>query len=596
MQPEHVPIGDLFSRECLYTVPLFQRPYVWNDDRWEALWEDVSRVADQELAGSVKIRPHFLGSVVLQQIPNGIKQLPRREIIDGQQRLTTLQLLLKASADAMEADGATSEAARPLRPLLRHPYAPKSDPEGAYKVWPTNVDRVRFQSVMDAGPNSVSFETDRLAGAYVYFRDQVTRWLVEGGSSDEMRAQRAEALATTLRQRLWLIALNLAEDDQAQVIFESLNARGTPLLPADLIKNFLLRQAEAERADTSSLYARYWQPFDEDRFWHQTVGISARPRLDLFMQHALTVQTREIVAVGQLYDAFVHYAKRSCGRYTAERHLADLFRLAGTARALYEADEHTSDRVLLAAARIREMDLGAALPFLLHLGSDATRDEADVAQACMWLESFLVRRTVCGLSANGYARLSVELLKAVADARPAAPVVATFLRRASSESTRWPDDVEFSCAWRSVPLYRTLKRSRLTMLLRALERELRDPNLTDPVPIPKSLHVEHVMPCAWQTNWPLPVGSASDAETTRDRLVHTIGNLTLLTQKLNGKLSNAAWIAPTGQAAKRPELKRHGLLMLNQSLADRSIWNEEAIADRGDMLFEIALRIWPRPA
>lgn len=228
MLPEHIPVGDLFAKDCTYSVPLFQRPYVWDKERWEPLWEDVSRVADEALSGTDTVRPHFLGSVVLQQRLGGIKQGPRREVIDGQQRLTTLQLLLKAAADAMAENEATEDAARPLRALLANQFPPKGDPEAAYKVWPTNVDRPGFRIVMDGG-----VAVGRIAEAYAYFRGMAAEWLNDGIGSDAL-ANRADALSATLRQRLWIIALNLGEEDQAQVIFETLNARGTPLLPADL--------------------------------------------------------------------------------------------------------------------------------------------------------------------------------------------------------------------------------------------------------------------------------------------------------------------------------------------------------------------------
>ena len=597
MQPEHVPVGDLFSRECLYTVRLFQRPYVWDEERWAPLWDDIARVSDQALAGAHRVRPHFLGSVVVQQLPSKIQQVPRREIIDGQQRLTTLQLLLKAVADTLELDEATADAARPLRPLLRHPYAPKADPEGVYKVWPTNADRGRFRAVMEANAFTKMPEGDRFAGAYAFYRKQIRRWLTEGGSVAETRAARADALATTLRQRLWLVALNLAEDDQAQIIFETLNARGTPLLPADLIKNLLLRQAEAEKADTTALYTRYWQPFDDDAFWQEKVGsgYSARPRLDLFMQQALTLQTRQAVPMGQLYDIFAEHVKETQGTRTATDHLAGLSRLAQTARPLYGAEEGACARAHLAAARLRAMEFHTALPVLLLLCADPLRDPEDVAQASIWLESFLVRRMVCGLNTGMYGLMFVDLLAAIADATPAAPALAAFLLQQRSDSARWPDDDAFGQAWRSVPLYRTLKRGRLGMLLRALEAVLRDPKLTDPVPVPKTLHVEHVMPRAWQAYWPLPLDAPPDAGITRDRLLHTIGNLTLVTQRLNEKMSNAPWTASQGVPAKRPELIKHGLLMLNKEWADHGVWNEQAIQERSQRLFQKALSIWPRP-
>ena len=261
MQPEHISVGNLFAGEWTYTVPLFQRPYVWDSARWEPLWEDVARVAEEACRGALKVRPHFLGSVVLQQRKTKITEGPRREVIDGQQRLTTLQLLLKAVADALAADEMTADAARPLRRLLHNEDAPVADPAAAFKVWPTNVDRDRYRAVMLGSGVAKPADGDRLAAGYAYFQHAAKQWLTDDPLG---RAARAQALSATLRQRLWLIALNLTEDDQAQVIFETLNARGTPLLPADLVKNLLLRRAENEGADAAALYEAHWHPFDAE--------------------------------------------------------------------------------------------------------------------------------------------------------------------------------------------------------------------------------------------------------------------------------------------------------------------------------------------
>jgi Protein of unknown function (DUF1524) len=169
---------------------------------------------------------------------------------------------------------------------------------------------------------------------------------------------------------------------------------------------------------------------------------------------------------------------------------------------------------------------------------------------------------------------------------PTAFVVAQFLLRSKSDSARWPDDSEFGDAWRSERLDTTLKRERLTMILRAMEGALRSPK-HDPVPLPNSLHVEHLMPRSWKTNWPLPDDVELDA---REAALHTIGNLTLLTGKLNQSLSDAPWMK------KRSELQEFGLMALNAALAKYAAWDETTIRERGEVLLNKALTVWQRPA
>ena len=594
MQPEHISVGNLFAGEWTYTVPLFQRPYVWDSARWEPLWEDVARVADEAGRGLQKVRPHFLGSVVLQQRQTKITEGPRREVIDGQQRLTTLQLLLKAVADVLAADAAMMEASRPLHRLLRNEDAPSADQEAQFKVWPTNVDRDRFRAIMLGDGTAKAQSGDRLAAAYAFFRHRAQRWLDDAGDDVVARSTRAQALSATLRQRLWLIALNLTADDQAQVIFETLNARGTPLLPADLIKNLLLRRAEAEDADPATLYEKHWRAFDVDeRYWRQEVGRghTARPRVDLFLVQFLTVKTRKVVSPGQLYEDFSDWLMETGKDQKTGQHMAEIARFAAIYRELDAADDVSGDRLSICASRLRAMDFTTAMPVLLHLRAQSGSPADDVAYAATMIESFLVRRMVCGLNTRGYGTLFGDLLRAMTDGaagQAAAPAVAAFLGSSEKENALWPDDAAFGQAWRSQPAYTVLRRDRLTMIFRALEAAMRGPK-HDPVPVPKSLHVEHLLPRNWRAHWPLPDGADDDAVSARDGLLDTLGNLTLLTGKLNQALADGPW------HVKQSALQQYGLMALNASLATESAWNEASIRGRTGKLLECALRIWPKP-
>lgn len=252
-------------------------------------------------------------------------------------------------------------------------------------------------------------EGDRLAAGYAYFHHAARRWLDEDLA---VRATRGQALATTLRQRLWLIALNLTADDQAQVIFETLNARGTPLLPADLVKNMLLRRAESEGVDAADLYEVHWRPFDtEEAYWRRKVGRghAERPRVDLFLVQFLTAKVRNSVPPSQLYEHFTDYLEASGGVPVAE-HLGEVARWAAIYRELEGAEEASTDRLATCAARLRAMDFTTAMPVLHHLRAEVDRDLADTAQAATWIESFLVRRMVCGLNTRAYSTFFVDLL------------------------------------------------------------------------------------------------------------------------------------------------------------------------------------------
>lgn len=594
MQPEYVSVGQLFSRNSVYVVPLFQRPYVWERDRWELLWEDVRQVAEDILDDEAQPVRHFLGSIVLQKRQSPDLKISRHEVIDGQQRLTTLQLLLKASADELENDIVTGETALSLVPLLRHPFAATADVEGHYKVWPTNIDRRPFRNVMDGVVHDT--QPSRFRESYLFFRATLKAWLRDGGSSLEMRARRADALTKALHQYLCLIVLNLAEDDQAQVIFETLNARGTKLTVGDLVKNVMLRRAQEEGAYISVLYERYWKSFDEDPIWQETIGggYTARPHIDFFLQQALTVMTGKPIPMSKVYQFFVKHLNSTRLQVSAEAHMKKISGLAATARHIYTANDDHPDRSLVVAARIRQMDFMTALPALMVLIGNSDRNPADISTAASLIESFLVRRMVCDLNSGMYGLFFVDLMNDIIKAESATDAVTVRLRKETSDSTRWPDDEEFGSAWRNYPLFRTLRRNRIVMMLRALEVSLRGSHASDLDPLPRTLRVERIMPQHWEQWWPLAPGSDGIAHAKRNEKVMTIGNLTLVRQKLSESASMAPW--NTGEAdSKRAALRQHGQLQLNAMLGAYETWDERAIASRTEKLFTHAVKVWPGP-
>jgi len=229
-------------------------------------------------------------------------------------------------------------------------------------------------------------------------------------------------------------------------------------------------------------------------------------------------------------------------------------------------------------------------------------DDRPTVAALEALVSFLVRRMVCGLDTRGYNYLFVDLLAHVsglADDNSIAQGVGEFLTRSDAENARWPSDEEFTEAWLSVPLYKRLTRPRLRMLLLALELDFHPAHAETVVISDKDLQIEHILPQSWEAHWPLP-DDVERAEATQNRgaLIHTIGNLTLVTKKLNPSMSNAPWIASsTNGMSKRVALNEHSVLRLNHHLVESNpdTWDEKRIFDRSKLLAEHAVSIWPVP-
>ncbi len=596
MKADSLSVRQLFAQDRRYLVPLFQRPYVWGKEgQWQPLWDDLTKVAERRNDGR-PAKPHFLGAVVLDQLRTSIASFDTRQIIDGQQRLTTLQILLAALRDLAHQLG-SSDLERAFERLLRNDDPLNKDPDATFKVWPTNVDREQFRAVITASsPDVVEALCDapangqagaRLPQAYLFFYRAAREWLGEG--SLEERLERLQILLRTLYESFQMVVIDLDESDNAQVIFESLNARGTPLLPADLVKNYLFHMAEDRGQDIEALYEKYWKPFDVERnFWRVEVrqGRLRRPRLDVLLQHYLTLKTGEEVPTDRLYNTF----KESAGKQPdAASELQALRDYSLIYRRFYEQEPESREGIFF--ERLDIMETTTVVPVLLELfKADREIAKSEIRKILVDLESFLVRRMVCQLTTKAYNRLFLDLLTALRRDGFSSESTRTFLAQQESESTRWPSDSEFQEAWLSLTAYRILQRRRLRMLLEAIEAHLHNEK-TERLHFQKKLTIEHLMPQSWSSNWLLPgVEDEKEERSRRNSLLHTMGNLTLLTKGLNPAVSNGAW------PRKRTEILKHSALNLNRSLSDFEKWDEDAIVRRGKALFRVARKIWPRPA
>jgi hypothetical protein len=617
MKPDKLSVQDLFHKERRYVVPLYQRPYVWGqDEQWAPLWDDIERQAEACFAvgeAGAK-RSHFLGAVVLNVSKLVGSGVARSEVIDGQQRLTTLQIFLAALRDHAEANN--SQYAARLRRLTEHEDE-KRGSEASFKVWPTNADREIFRKVMTAGSaanllkafGGARSAAPRMAAAYFFFFDRIGDHLALAEGNQETRERRIESLRQALRVALQLVVIELEEEDDPQVIFETLNARGQPLLPSDLIRNYLFLQAANERDDEpDALYEQYWRSFDdvrlatpvngEDRFWHveERQGRLTRPRIDLFLFHYLVMKTEGELNIGQLFREFRDW--RSTHQGSIEALLADIKAHAEIFQRLIEPTG--GDRAAVFAKRLKALDNSTVYPLLLYVLS-APSDRLSTASRDRLiedLESWLVRRFVCGATNKNYNKFFVQLLTKVrqaADDVDLADVVRAELTRSPDPTTVWPSDEEFLSAWLSKPLYAKSRPDRSAMVLRAIEERART-RRNEAIGLPDRLSVEHLLPQKGSLeDYPfaaaMPRKDNESDSLCRERLIHTIGNLTLLTGELNASVSNGAVGAKVVAIIKDSDLRLNAWLRLSPP----SAWSETDIVARGEVLFESALELWPRP-
>lgn len=597
----------VFMQPQRLVVPLFQRPYVWNEEnQWEPLWNDVARVADRLLSRPAdKHHPHFLGAVVLQQVQKQTGQMQERTIIDGQQRLTTLQLLLDALHAELLAVNAIAPAKR-IEPLVVNGEHFCSRPEDRFKVWPTNRDRPAFHAVMGATPpidyDTIDYRDERMTEAHRYFSEQAREWL--GRQGPEAVASRAAALDTTVRELLQMVVIDLTIDENAQEIFETLNARGAQLTAADLIKNFIFQRLLEKGTNVEDAYQKYWKEF-ETGFWETeiSVGRFLYPRSSIFLNHWLIARTGQEVVAREVFDRFKRFADHESGLpmpnlIAQVHHASRVYRNFIGAAATYTGP---IDRLGLFGYRTSVLESEVIKPLVLCLLDPELPKipEAQLTTALNVVESWMVRRMLVRATTKNYNQVVAELIALLrqSDRLTAGDIIETYLAGQASGSRYWPDDAELRNELADLLAYRRLGRGRLRMVLEAIEDYLRgwkgDSSGLGDERVPRGkFTIEHIMPRKWQAHWPLDNPGTDEA--VRERLIHTIGNLTLLTRKLNSKVSHAPWIGTPG---KRAGLEEHDVLLLNRDIvkASPTQWIDEAIRTRTRQMAEIIISIWPVP-
>jgi hypothetical protein len=390
------------------------------------------------------------------------------------------------------------------------------------------------------------------------------------------------------------VVIDLDEKDDAQMIFETLNARGTPLLASDLVKNYLLHRAEESGHDLDKLYKDHWQFFDLTSFWRQKVqtGRLLRPQIELFMQHYITLLTRDEVIVTNLFNTFRQYVKKH-PEIDPAIYMKDLHRYGLIYQQFYTYLPESREGLFF--KRIQALENTTVYPLLLIVFDKLGKPEFDQQRRAILidLESYLIRRMVCEMGTKNYNNLFLEAVKQFIDCDPSQlqSGIKAYLQSQTIDISRWPNDDEFQEAWQKIEAYKRFKpQKRLAMILEALELQRRASNKTEDLALPKKkLSIEHIMPRGWtNTNWPLP-NDIDEAKETRDRLLHTLGNLTLVTGSLNSSLSNDAW------AKKVVTLNKYSILLLNADLQRESEWNETTIRKRSKELFNLAKIVWPYP-
>lgn len=598
MEAKAQSFDAIFMKDVRYVVPVFQRRYAWEKDKQLApFWSDVREVVDafvdQAEGGGAphgsQIPVHFFGAIVVKLVPFGAGQIELREVIDGQQRLTTIQIFLSAAVAALTELGAANHT-QILKDLIRNrPYL-VNEPDEGFKVWPTKHDRDAFRAVMGEGKVPADAAGHLVVRAFEYFRSAITEWAQS--LDDEKRELHYRALEAVIRSQLHIVWIDLDQRDNAQVIFETLNDRGAPLNAIDLVKNLVFQQGQVG-VEAEHLYEKHWS-WIEDDWWQKKIRLGRldRVRADVFLQHWLQMRLGREVNSDYLFKRFARLLE------TEDPDVSELIPEFTEDARLYRSFEQQPDGSRRQSFFERLWSLNTTTPYplvLLLFKQPASVLAPERVDECLAIiENYLVRRMLWRGSAQGYNSFFSEIVREVRKDPAAAPEIITKqLAAPDGGSRRWPRDVELAGPLTNNRAYGVgaIARHRLLDVLWEVERRRLRTNKHELLPRPPELQIEHVMPQSWREHWPLPAGAPEEAESERNAAIQRLGNLTLVTSRLNPSMSNSAW------ATKRDALTAHSLLAMNQRLISDhpERFNEADIDTRSREIVEHVLAIWPEP-
>jgi Protein of unknown function DUF262/Protein of unknown function (DUF1524) len=620
-------IDDLFNAQSRYIVPMFQRLYVWAEDpQWKTLWEDIVEKACLQLNGA-KSNPHYLGALIIEGVkPTSSREVKRLLVIDGQQRLTTLQLMLCAFRDFSRSKEWKTLDRTTTRYLENADADVMEKPEEeVFKLWPTQLNREVFADIIMAGSREVVDEKyplirlprkrkpeprPNLVEGYLFFYREVANWIAtetvmhEGKSEEDC----AFALLQAIKQDFCVVEISLSDGDDSQEIFYSLNSQGRPLSQSDLLRSLIFMRAEKEQADRDKLFADYWGKF-ETNFWSFEVKRGGRTysRLDLALRHFLSVKKAELVDARRVNEEYKRWIGGNPPRYASVRdELADFSRFAD----VFQQCESATGQKLRSTdivRVIRDFDVSTAIPLLLFLRLEADLSPEQLMDCLGVMQSYIVRRTFLGEETKEYNKMFLEVIGHIASRRGAdvLPALQSKLLLGRGTTRAWPSDKRVIDAALRKPIYKDLKQSALRVILERLELGLRGKKSEDEE-MAEGLQIEHVMPQIWWTKWELngqtvkrnlsiwPSPSEEEkplVEPARARsaAVQTLGNLSLLNKYANPAASNGAL------GLKLVEYS-HSVLRLNRYFDKVKQWDEEAIERRGQELAELFCKLYARPA
>lgn len=566
MQAGETTLNKLLNTSRQFIVPIFQRNYSWQKSQYEQLWFDILRASKFK-----EKQNHFIGSIVYIDMGTPAGRPQQLLLIDGQQRLTTISILLCAIKDYVQKFNLETKLINLAKIKNQFLYNSDEIDEDRYKLLLNVQDKETYIKLIDNTIFTVNKPATNIIKCYEFFYERIEDFIKQYGQIDEIYAGIF---------KLSLVSISLDKDiDNPQMIFESMNSTGKDLSQTDLLRNYLLMDLTPEKQ--TRLYKTYWKPMEE--LFGEDIYKNDVNKFDYFIRDFLTLKsdTGHICKINNVYENFKrYYLDNNCEKFAV---LKDLFTYAKY-YACIDLLQENDDELKLYWQEFKKLDSHVVYPFLLKLYDDYSRQiliKEDFKKILQVVISYLWRRAICEIPTNSLSKTFATLYQAVDKDDYVNSIIKAFVFKSSYK--RFSSDYEVREKLQTKDIYHFRLRK---YLLEALENYYHK----EPIDLNTANYtIEHIMPQNIEHNlsWQQMLGE--NWQEVHSLYLHTLGNLTIT--GYNAEMSNKSF----GEKVNGESGFKHSHLKLNESIVQCDVWNKKAIQRRTNILTDIILKIWKYP-
>ena len=580
MKAQVTTLATMMEGDEEYVIPHFQRAYAWNEEnQWSPLWDDIVNVANAtaEADDIDDVPPHFMGPVVIQERgvhPDG--RPPGYIVVDGQQRMTTLLIILQALGDAAEDCNQPQLSEQFLGRIWNEVGLGMKRP----KVHHTNKrDSLSLREVLNR-INSTDSD-NRMYECYDFFNNAAVTYIRRGNDPE----QRCKSLLTALQSKMQTALLLLDATEQPNVVFETLNGRAEPLSPFELVKNTIMYEGQVIEDDQRA--SALWHTRFEGKWWQEG-------KMDDFLADWLTARMHRRITTSRVPMEFRAHTLEAKARGRNIQYVTDRMNRAAK---IYEDVHHDNfSDTMPASSRLLTMRLTSTLPVILWLWDDDNGVSRRERQACLRLiENYAIRRVIANLNVSGVMvnvmtnSLLPQLRWASDGGESHSRVMAHALKSINIDAARWPTDSEIHERLSKNP--HEMSNPRRNVVLEALEAQLRREMGMDS--LDGKMYPATLMPSGeiGETNYPIKGSGTPNQRQRREQHLKYIGNFTLVRRQLGSRDNNAAW------REKAQVLENSASIVLTKAALDQNPddWTDQDIIERSHWMASLTLRTWPYP-